>query len=98
MDKIKLIVGYYGRNNIGDDLMLKVLYNPLSYVFLQGDNFYDFIPSEKQILLSQKPFLKFNKTKLPITEKISKEIVSIPIYPLLSSRQTNKIINVINNF
>ena len=46
----------------------------------------------------QKPFLKFNKTKLPITEKISKEIVSIPIYPLLSSRQTNKIINVINNF
>ena len=58
MDKIKLIVGYYGRNNIGDDLMLRVLYNPLSYVFLQGDNFYDFIPSEKQILLSQKPFLK----------------------------------------
>tara|TARA_B110000046_G_C13003282_1_gene403186 strand:+ start:1141 stop:2040 length:900 start_codon:yes stop_codon:yes gene_type:complete len=58
MDEIKLIVGYYGRNNIGDDLMLRVLYNPMSYVFLQGDNFYDFIPSEKQILLSQKPFLK----------------------------------------
>jgi dTDP-4-amino-4,6-dideoxygalactose transaminase len=46
----------------------------------------------------QKPFLKYNKTKLPITEKICKEIVSLPIYPLLSDRQTSKIIKVINKF
>jgi len=58
MDDIKLYIGYYGRNNIGDDLMLKVLYNPKSYVFLQDDNFYDFIPLEKQILLHRKPLYK----------------------------------------
>jgi dTDP-4-amino-4,6-dideoxygalactose transaminase len=46
----------------------------------------------------QKPFIKFTKTKLPITEKISKEIVSIPIYPFLSTKQINKIIKVINKF
>ena len=46
----------------------------------------------------QKPFLKYNKTKLPITEKICKEIVSLPIYPLLPDRQTSKIIKVINKF
>ena len=46
----------------------------------------------------QKPFLKYHNTKLPITEKISKEIVSIPNYPLLSNKQISKIINVINKF
>jgi dTDP-4-amino-4,6-dideoxygalactose transaminase len=46
----------------------------------------------------QKPFRKYHNTKLPITEKISKEIVSIPNYPLLSNRQINKIIRVINQF
>lgn len=58
MDEIKLFIGYYGRNNIGDDLMLKVLYNPMSYVFLQDDNFYDFIPQKKQILLHRRPLQK----------------------------------------
>jgi len=59
MDEIKLFIGYYGRNNIGDDLMLKVLYKePSSYVFLQGENHYNFINPEKQILLSQKPLQK----------------------------------------
>ena len=46
----------------------------------------------------QKPFRKFNKTKLPVTEKISNEIVSIPNYPLLKSSEINKIIKVINSF
>lgn len=46
----------------------------------------------------QKPFLKYHNTKLPITEEISKEIVSIPNYPLLSNKQISKIINVINKF
>ncbi|MDB2329285.1 polysaccharide pyruvyl transferase family protein [Candidatus Arcticimaribacter forsetii] len=59
MDKIKLFVGYYGRNNIGDDLMLKVLYDKSSsYVFLQGDNFYNFVELKKQILLSTNPVYK----------------------------------------
>jgi dTDP-4-amino-4,6-dideoxygalactose transaminase len=46
----------------------------------------------------QKPFLKYHNTKLPITEEISKEIVSIPNYPLLSNKQISKIIDVINKF
>ena len=59
MDEIKLFVGYYGRSNIGDDLMLKVLYkNASSYVFLQGESLYNFIPYDKQIILSSNPLNK----------------------------------------
>ena len=46
----------------------------------------------------QKPFRKYHKTKLPVTDKISNEIVSIPNYPLLKKKEVNKIINTINNF
>ena len=46
----------------------------------------------------QKPFQKYNKSKLTITEKISNEIVSIPNYPLMKSSEIEKIIKVINNF
>lgn len=46
----------------------------------------------------QKPFLKYNNSKLLVTEKISKQIVSIPIYPFLNNSEIKKIIRVINNF
>lgn len=39
-----------------------------------------------------------NNSKLPITEKIGKQIVSIPIHPNLSNTQIDKIINTINKF
>lgn len=45
----------------------------------------------------QKPYLKF-KSNLLITEKISKEIISLPIYPMLKSNEINNIIKSINNF
>ena len=51
------------------------------------------IPNHKQI-----PFKKYAKSKLPITEKISNEIVSIPNYPLLKDMETDKIIKLINKF
>ncbi len=46
----------------------------------------------------QKPYKKFHNTKLPITDKISREIVSLPNFPLLSNKQINKIINTVNKF
>ena len=51
------------------------------------------LPNHQQIT-----FKKYCKTKLHITEKISSEIVSIPIYPLLSTKEVKNIINTINNF
>ena len=36
--------------------------------------------------------------KLPITEKISNQIVSIPIHPNLSQKDTDRIISLINKF
>ena len=45
----------------------------------------------------QKPYQKFKK-KLPITERVSKEIVSLPIYPLLKPKEIKKIINSVNSF
>ena len=51
------------------------------------------IPNHKQ-----KPYKKFHKSKLPITDKISKEIVSLPNFPLLSNKEVNKIINIVNKY
>jgi len=46
----------------------------------------------------QKPFLEYSTTDLPVTERITKDIVSIPIYPLLSKKEVHKIIRVINYY
>ena len=46
----------------------------------------------------QKPYKKYYKTKLPITDKISREIVSLPNFPLLTNNQINKIIHIVNKF
>ena len=37
-----------------------------------------------------------NKIKLPITEKISRHIVTIPIHPNLSNKNIEKVIQTIN--
>jgi dTDP-4-amino-4,6-dideoxygalactose transaminase len=39
-----------------------------------------------------------NKNYLPITDKISKEVLSLPIYPGLRKKSLKKVIDVINNF
>ena len=39
-----------------------------------------------------------NKNFLPITDKISKEVLSLPIYPGLRKKSLKKVIDVINNF
>ena len=59
MADLTLYIGYYGRNNIGDDLMLEVLYvGKKHFIFLQDLNTYHFIPKNKQILLSKSPFYR----------------------------------------
>lgn len=50
------------------------------------------IPPHKQQALSE-----FSELKFPITEKIHKEIVSIPMSPILSDLEVNKIIQVLNS-
>lgn len=50
------------------------------------------IPNHKQ-----KPFQKF-KSDLYVTEMISKEIISLPIYPMLKFNEVSNIIKLINNF
>ncbi len=39
-----------------------------------------------------------NSNKLPVTEKIGNEIVTIPIHPNLSELQVKKIIDSVNSF
>tara|TARA_B100000767_G_scaffold268136_2_gene287929 strand:- start:5819 stop:6928 length:1110 start_codon:yes stop_codon:yes gene_type:complete len=42
--------------------------------------------------------LNYKKGDLPITEKISKEIMSIPMYPYLNSQKLKKIVKILNEF
>ena len=39
-----------------------------------------------------------NSTKLPITEQVGKQIVSLPIHPNLTDNDVNKIIKLTNQF
>jgi len=39
-----------------------------------------------------------HRQKLPVTEKIAKEILSLPMYPELTEKQTQKIINAVKEF
>ncbi|MCK4386483.1 MAG: DegT/DnrJ/EryC1/StrS family aminotransferase [Candidatus Pacebacteria bacterium] len=43
-------------------------------------------------------FLNYKKGNLPITEKFSKQIVSLPIFPELTKTEIQYIVNTINNF
>jgi dTDP-4-amino-4,6-dideoxygalactose transaminase len=46
----------------------------------------------------QKAYKNFFKSKLPITEKISKNILSLPISPVLKKIEITKIIKIINQY
>lgn len=46
----------------------------------------------------QKAYKAWNLLPLPITEKIHKEIVSLPISPIITSEQVNHVIDVCNNY
>jgi dTDP-4-amino-4,6-dideoxygalactose transaminase len=51
------------------------------------------IPPHKQIAYS-----KFSYLDLPITEKLHKEVLSIPLSPELTELELNKIVSTLNNF
>lgn len=46
----------------------------------------------------QKAYSEFNNIALPITEKIHKNILSLPISPVLSFENVDEIINIMNNY
>lgn len=43
-------------------------------------------------------FLGYKKGDLPIVEKVSKEIISLPMFAELKEIQIKSIINIMNNF
>ncbi len=51
------------------------------------------IPPHKQMA-----YLEWNKNDLPITELIHREVVSLPISPVIDSDETDKIVDVINKY
>ena len=46
----------------------------------------------------QKAYREFSQLKLPITEKIHKEVVSLPLNPILKFHEVKYIVEVINSF
>lgn len=46
----------------------------------------------------QKAYKEFNGQSYPITEKISKEVLSLPISPVMPMEQAEKVVEVINGF
>ena len=48
--------------------------------------------------LHQQKYLKKYSKKLPNTEKLAKEIITLPIYPILRQNDLNRIFKVIKNW
>lgn len=46
----------------------------------------------------QKAYKYYNQLKFPITEKIHKEVLSLPISPVMENWEVEKVISVINNY
>ena len=46
----------------------------------------------------QKAYAEFNGLSFPITEKLSEEILSIPINPIISKDELKIIVKTLNNF
>jgi len=46
----------------------------------------------------QSAFSNYNHLKLPITEAIHKTVLSIPISPVMSNREVDKVVNVLNSY
>ncbi len=51
------------------------------------------IPVHKQVA-----YKEFNKISLPLTEKIQREILSLPISPVMSSNSVNQLVKALNNY
>jgi len=46
----------------------------------------------------QKPYVRLScKNRFPVTEKCTREVLSIPVHPSLTKRDLNKIVSVLNN-
>jgi aminotransferase EvaB len=43
-------------------------------------------------------YLGYKKNDLPVTEAMSKQIFSLPMYPQLTMSQVDKVIKLINNY
>ena len=52
------------------------------------------IPIHKQDVYTK----QYGKIKLPITERFSKEILSLPINPYMTKVEINYVIKIVNNF
>jgi len=46
----------------------------------------------------QKAYKELNNLSFPITEKIHKEVLSLPISPVMSNEEMKKVVEVLNNF
>ncbi|WP_289748489.1 DegT/DnrJ/EryC1/StrS family aminotransferase, partial [Helicobacter bilis] len=46
----------------------------------------------------QEAYKEYNHLSLPITEKIHREVLSLPISPVMSKEQAEEVVRVVNRF
>lgn len=97
-DKIKLPQIFFNRKHVFHHFVIRVKNRIRFLKYLSKHNFklgiHYSLPLHKHSLVKK----NMKKVYLPITEKVSKEIVSLPIYQGLKPKQIKKLINLINKF
>ena len=112
-NKRRIIAEYYDKNLDGNQITLPKKENFLFQVYhhyVIRTKFRDNLKKELELnginvgihyplpIHQMKSYKKYVKHPLPITEKIKKQILSLPIHPYLNKKEQNKVISVINRF
>lgn len=111
--KRRKIANYYSENIKNDKIILPKVSEPSSHVWHQfvircnrRDDLQEYLKENRiQTMIhypipthKQKAYKEWNNLSFPITEKIHKEVLSLPINPELKKNEVDYIVDMINNF
>ena len=112
-NKRKEIAKYYIENIKNENIILPKTYNINSHVYhvfvvrtKNRDDFQKYLTdNDIQTIIhyptpphKQEAYKEWNNLSLPITEEIHKTIISIPMSPVLTKEEVDKVIDVINKY
>ena len=112
-ERRKDIADYYLNNINNNEIILPKLVDRESHVFhlfvirtSKRDELLDYLLNKEiQVQIhypvpphKQKAYKEWKKLYFPITEKIHKEILSLPISPVLTDNEVKKIVETVNSF
>ena len=112
-EKRRIVAKYYLDNIKNELIILPQIYNEKAHVWhvfavrtKNRDKFQEYLKeNDIQTIIhyptpphKQEAYRELNNLSYPITEEIHKTIISLPISPVMSKEEMQKVVNVVNNY